>query len=212
MPRQDLIRLRRGTAAEWAAANPVLRQGEPGLETDTGIVKVGDGVTAWASLLAVGAITTHDALYRWTADFEHNGTPIPMSATNPGVPRIGLAAGQRVKAVYEIPPGWETVAFRWGWTNESAGAGNVTWSLHYRLVRIGLETDLNTGAVTTIAVPAITAPGQFVLTYSNPALTAAIDLLPGSAPFGQFLLATLERTGGTLVGQAGVMVNTVTRV
>src|SRR5690606_10730954 len=50
MPRKDLIAVRRGTAAEWTAANPVLAAGEPGLETDTGIFKVGDGQTPWLSL------------------------------------------------------------------------------------------------------------------------------------------------------------------
>lgn len=44
------IRLRRGTAAQWAAANPVLALGEPGYETDTKRVKIGDGATAWAAL------------------------------------------------------------------------------------------------------------------------------------------------------------------
>lgn len=44
------IRLRRGTAAAWTAANPVLASGEPGVETDTGRQKVGDGVTAWNDL------------------------------------------------------------------------------------------------------------------------------------------------------------------
>lgn len=41
------IQLRRGTAAQWTAANPVLAQGEPGIETNTGKQKFGDGVTAW---------------------------------------------------------------------------------------------------------------------------------------------------------------------
>jgi len=41
------IQLRRGTAAEWAAANPVLGLGEPGVETDSGKMKLGDGSTAW---------------------------------------------------------------------------------------------------------------------------------------------------------------------
>ena len=50
MPRKDLIAVRRGTAAEWTAANPVLAAGEAGLETDTGIFKVGDGQTPWLSL------------------------------------------------------------------------------------------------------------------------------------------------------------------
>ena len=44
------IQIRRGTAAQWAAANPVLLMGELGLETDTKVQKTGDGVTAWVSL------------------------------------------------------------------------------------------------------------------------------------------------------------------
>jgi hypothetical protein len=42
---------RRGTAAQWAAANPVLADGELGFEEDTKIFKIGDGVTAWNSLM-----------------------------------------------------------------------------------------------------------------------------------------------------------------
>lgn len=44
------IQLRRGTAANWASFNPVLAQGEPGIESDTGKQKFGNGTTAWASL------------------------------------------------------------------------------------------------------------------------------------------------------------------
>lgn len=44
------IQLRRGTAAAWASANPILAQGEIGYITDTGDTKTGDGVTAWTSL------------------------------------------------------------------------------------------------------------------------------------------------------------------
>jgi len=44
------IKLRRGTAAQWTAADPILAAGEPGFETDTGKHKIGDGVTAWAGL------------------------------------------------------------------------------------------------------------------------------------------------------------------
>lgn len=44
------IELRRGTAAAWISANTVLAAGEPGLETDTGQYKIGDGTTAWNSL------------------------------------------------------------------------------------------------------------------------------------------------------------------
>lgn len=44
------INLRRGTTTEWSDANPILAQGEPGLDTATRIMKIGDGVTAWANL------------------------------------------------------------------------------------------------------------------------------------------------------------------
>ena len=44
------IQLRRGTAASWTSANPTLSAGEPGVETDTGLIKIGNGTTAWNSL------------------------------------------------------------------------------------------------------------------------------------------------------------------
>ena len=44
------IRLRRDTAANWTAENPVLLAGEVGIETDTRKYKVGDGTLAWSSL------------------------------------------------------------------------------------------------------------------------------------------------------------------
>lgn len=44
------ILLRRGTASQWRAANPVLAAGEPGFELDTGRHKIGDGHRAWDRL------------------------------------------------------------------------------------------------------------------------------------------------------------------
>lgn len=44
------IKFRRDTAANWTDANPVLAQGEPGFEHDTGLLKIGDGETAWVDL------------------------------------------------------------------------------------------------------------------------------------------------------------------
>lgn len=45
-----VFQYRRGTAAQWTAANPKLRAGEPGIETDTGRFKMGDGITSWENL------------------------------------------------------------------------------------------------------------------------------------------------------------------
>lgn len=44
------IQLRRGNAAEWISANPVLAAGEPGVELDTDKFKIGDGTTSWNAL------------------------------------------------------------------------------------------------------------------------------------------------------------------
>ena len=44
------IQLRRDGAQQWANVNPILAQGEIGIEIDTSRLKVGDGVTSWNSL------------------------------------------------------------------------------------------------------------------------------------------------------------------
>jgi hypothetical protein len=64
MPRINNIQVRRDTAANWSdvAKNPVLAAGEIGLETNTRLIKAGDGSTAWNSLsylaVADGSVTT----------------------------------------------------------------------------------------------------------------------------------------------------------
>jgi hypothetical protein len=50
MPANTVIKLRRDTAANWTTADSVLATGEPGVETDTGKLKFGDGASAWTSL------------------------------------------------------------------------------------------------------------------------------------------------------------------
>lgn len=41
---------RSDTSANWTSVNPVLRTGEIGFETDTGLFKIGDGAASYASL------------------------------------------------------------------------------------------------------------------------------------------------------------------
>jgi hypothetical protein len=56
MARIDLIQFRTGTAAAWTSANPILASGEPGFESDTGKQKIGDGATAWTSLVYASSL------------------------------------------------------------------------------------------------------------------------------------------------------------
>lgn len=46
----DIIQIRRDTAANWTAVNPILAQGEFGVETDTLKLKIGDGTSPWTGL------------------------------------------------------------------------------------------------------------------------------------------------------------------
>lgn len=66
-----LIQIRRGTAAQWQAVNPVLHEGEFGWETDTGILRIGDGFTSFVNItpiVTVGSVNelleyAYNALY-----------------------------------------------------------------------------------------------------------------------------------------------------
>ncbi len=71
------IKLRRGTAAQWTAQNPVLAEGEIGLETDTRKFKAGDGTTAWTGLLYYGGSDNGATLFRELTD-------VPQSYTGQG--------------------------------------------------------------------------------------------------------------------------------
>jgi hypothetical protein len=69
------ILLRRGTAAEWTASNPILLEGEVGVETDSKKLKVGDSLTAWASLPYITLTPTAAAsLYATIANPSFTGT------------------------------------------------------------------------------------------------------------------------------------------
>lgn len=50
MPKETEIKIRRGTSSQWLQSNPVLEEGEPGFETDTKKMKIGDGQTSWNEL------------------------------------------------------------------------------------------------------------------------------------------------------------------
>lgn len=57
------IQWRRDTAANWTSVNPILAEGMPGYEKDTGKLKIGDGVTAWNSLpYSFEGVTDHGGL------------------------------------------------------------------------------------------------------------------------------------------------------
>jgi len=52
------LQMRRGTTAEWTAADPTLANGEWGLDTTTSEYYIGNGSTAWTSLTAASLPST----------------------------------------------------------------------------------------------------------------------------------------------------------
>lgn len=58
-----LIKLRTGTTTQWTKANPILALGEPGYDSDSHVLKVGDGGTPWTSLKGYLNETTLAATY-----------------------------------------------------------------------------------------------------------------------------------------------------
>lgn len=86
------FRLRRGPAVDWQARNPILGQGEPGFETDTRSLKIGDGITAWNSLpytnMGEGSALTQLAA--------HEADPTPHPAYDDGPSLVLLYENAKV--------------------------------------------------------------------------------------------------------------------
>ena len=64
---------RRGTATQWTTQNPVLADGEPGIETGTGKFKIGDGTTPWKNL---SYYLNQDAMQIYVNEAVANAAPI----------------------------------------------------------------------------------------------------------------------------------------
>lgn len=87
------IKLRRGTAAEWAAMDTVLDAGEPGLDMTSWRVKFGDGVTPWS-----GIPFPPGAPVYWLAIIDKPSTFPPSAHTHSESDITGLVADLAGKA------------------------------------------------------------------------------------------------------------------
>ena len=88
------IQVRRDTATAWRTANPILSSGEIGVTTDSRIMKMGDGVTAWNALLGtwIGGAwpgwsdnfnrTNGDPGTNWVRFANYNTSVYPVINTN----------------------------------------------------------------------------------------------------------------------------------
>lgn len=150
------IQLRNDTSSNWTTANPVLAQGEIGLETNTRLYKIGNGSTAWNSLAygsLVGTInagsvvtTVKDIAASYTmlaADentFVRSTSATAITVTLPNV----LAVGESVQFI------------QWG-------AGQITFAASG--VTLGaVDNKLKTNKQYSVAAVTCVASGLYLLT------------------------------------------------
>lgn len=180
------IQLRRGTAAQWTATNPVLADGEEGWEKDTGKFKVGDGVTAWNSL----------------AYFSGSGGGAPtgpaggdLAGTYPN-PTVGNGVVTNVKAANVA-----TATIKGRTTAGTGSPEDLTPAQARGVLGLGTAALVDTGT-SGANVPTITqADARY---QASDADLAAIALLATTA-FGRALLtladaAALRTTAGLVIG------------
>lgn len=96
--------MRRGTAAQWTSANPILSGGELGYETDTGKHKVGNGASAWTALEyflpegAIQSVVTTQISGKAEQSHTHNATDTNSGVLTPA--RLGTGTPDSTKVLY----------------------------------------------------------------------------------------------------------------
>ena len=87
------IQFRRGTDAEWASANPILAQGEIGVNLDGNRFKVGTGLTSWNYL-------DYTAVFDVVVQSPTAPIVYPTFANASGTTSIGIASTGSTSVVY----------------------------------------------------------------------------------------------------------------
>ena len=137
------IQLRRDTKANWTLNNPVLSSGEVGIETDTLFSKVGDGSTAWSSLVyskinptlwnAITSMTVNDLI------------PVYDSS---GVDITYITGDNLLKSLHTIETNITTLA-----TNDTISVNDVSTGVASKITEANLANSLvgNRDALTAVA-------------------------------------------------------------
>lgn len=165
------IQLRGDTAAAWETVNPVLASRELGVETDSGLFKIGDDVTHWADLsyaneptgvtadAVLGLITTatdalgvtlEDAILAAVADLVANDDPRLTDSRTPTGGAGGVLSGQ-----YPNPGFAVDMATQAEIDNEATARAAADTTLDARLDVIEALGSLATDAELVAAVAAL---------------------------------------------------------
>ena len=94
------IQFRRDASLNWSVQNPILTQGELGLELDTNMYKIGDGTTAWNSL-------PYGTLSGTVNGLGFNATTDPVAPVG-GITMYSKSIGGRIMPKWIGPSGVDT--------------------------------------------------------------------------------------------------------
>jgi hypothetical protein len=124
------LQIRRATSSQWDADNPVLLEGELGVDTTTGFIKVGNGVDGWSSLLPQAQLTNEinststtvgaSALAVKTA-YDHAASAIRPSIIDA---KGDLIVGSAADTAVNVPIGADNSVL----VANSLAASGVSWS------------------------------------------------------------------------------------
>lgn len=152
------IKLRRGTALQWTAANPILSEGEMGLEMDSRRFKFGDGIRRWSDLEYAGTTSelSIETAARVAVDSSLDARLDVLESASSG---FGGGGGNQISAGTQLAPAGSTVLF--------SNANGVTFGLSNSSVltasvAAGLPSPVNFSAGTTSS-----DLGSVVLSNSN---------------------------------------------
>lgn len=190
------IQVRRGAASAWTSANPTLAAGELGFETDTGLLKVGTGSTAWTSLSYVTPSLVA------IANGGTGKTTAPAAMANlMGYTSTATAAGTttltNTSSYYQQFTGTTTQTVQLPVTNTL----QTGWTFHIVNNSTGNVTVNSSGGNSVIVIPAGTTA---MVTCIGTSLTTAADWEYGLTDF-----STYTGSGAVVMGTAPTINNTI---
>jgi hypothetical protein len=140
------VQFRRGLASEWVSSNPVLDEGELGLETDTGLFKIGNGSDTYTSL-DYGGLSGADGVADAVSPLVYDSGSKEISIASGASGQI-LVYNSSVGAWQIVSPPFAPLYFG---ENAVFGVSPITYTL--ALTDIAQVVGINNPSSTTVSVP-----------------------------------------------------------